>query len=65
MIFQKHQSYVWEADELVAVDACLYLFMALVGAGMEVVDDMHAEEIQGVERMSGDVRTFPECKVIH
>ena len=34
-----------------------------VGAGMEVVDGMHAAQSQGVGRKSGDVGAHPGCKV--
>ena len=37
----------------------------LGGAGMEVVDDMHAGQSQGFCRMSIDAGELPECEVIH
>ena len=36
-----------------------------MGAWMEAVDGMHAGQIRGVGRMSGDAGAFPECDVIH
>ena len=39
--------------------------VGLVGAGMEVVDGMHAGQSHGICHMSGDAGAFPECKVIH
>ena len=36
----------------------------LGGAGVEVVDGMHAGQ-RGVGRMSGDAGALPECEVIH
>ena len=36
-----------------------------VGAGMEVVDDMHAGGNWGVGCMSGDVGALPVCEVIY
>ena len=36
-----------------------------VGAGMEVVDGMHAGQNQGLGCMFGDARAFPEYEVIH
>ena len=35
------------------------------GAGMEVVDGMHAGKAKGVGCMSGDAGAFPECEVTH
>ena len=32
-----------------------------MGAGMELVFGKHAEQSQGVCRMSGDAGAFPEC----
>ena len=34
-----------------------------IGVGMEVVVGKHAGQSQGVGRMSGDAREFPECEV--
>ena len=36
-----------------------------VGAGMEVVDGLHAGQSQGVGVMSRDAGASPECEVIH
>ena len=36
-----------------------------VGAGMEVLDDMHAGEYQGVGCMLGDAGALSECKIMH
>ena len=38
--------------------------MGWVGAGIEVVDGMPAEQSQGIGRMSGDAGELPECEVI-
>ena len=35
-----------------------------VGAGIEVVDCIHAGQRQGIVRMSGDAGALPECKLI-
>ena len=32
-----------------------------MGAGMEVVDSLHAGHCHGVSRMSGDAGAFSEC----
>ena len=34
--------------------------MAMVGAGMDVVDGMHVGHSRGFGRMSGDADAFPE-----
>ena len=36
-----------------------------MGAGLETVDGMHAGQIQGIGRMSGDAGALPEGEVIH
>ena len=36
-----------------------------MGAGMEIVDDMHAGQSQGVGRLSEDGGTHPKREVIH
>ena len=38
----------------VRLSYCMCVVMAMVGAGMEVVDGMHAGQNRGVGRMSGD-----------
>ena len=37
----------------------------LGGAGMEVVDGVHAGQCQGVVHISRDAGALPACKVIH
>ena len=36
-----------------------------VGAGIVVVDGVHAQHSQGVGQVSGDAGELPECKVMH
>ena len=46
----------------------MYLVMdmvALVWAGMDVVNGMHAGQSKGVNCKSGDAGALPECEVIH
>ena len=59
----------WKSDELVTVGACVWLVTAMVGwvgAGMEVVDGMHAGQSRwGGGRLSEDAGALPEREVVH